>query len=240
VTRPPRVVVVQNSEGSGPGRLPDWLVEEGLEVDVVNGPDLPSAGSATRVDGMVLLGGGFMPDDDERAPHLPRERALVDEALATDVPLLGICLGAQLLSLVAGGEVTARSGETERGSCPVRLLEAARDDRLFAGLADYDELRMIQNHHDSITKLPAEAVHLATSDKCRVQAFRVGAAAWGVQFHPEASADRVTTWNATKLAAEGLKLSDLIDQAIADAEANTVQARALFAAFAGVVHEANC
>ena len=66
----------------------------------------------------MLLGGGFMPDDDERAPFLPRERALVGEAVAAGVPVLGICLGAQLLAHVAGGEVTAKSGETERGSCP--------------------------------------------------------------------------------------------------------------------------
>jgi GMP synthase-like glutamine amidotransferase len=134
--------------------------------------------------------------------------------------------------------VTARSGETERGSCPVRLLAAAGDDPLFAGLNGYDELRMIQNHHDSITTLPPGAVHLATSDACRVQAFRVGQAAWGVQFHPEASADRLALWDESNLAAEGFDLEALRAQAMEDAEANAVQARALVAAFAGVVREA--
>ena len=239
MTGSPRVVVVQNSAGSGPGRLPEWFAEEAIDAIVVDGPDLPErlAGGAADVDGLVLLGGALMPDDDERASFLPRERALVGEALAVGVPVLGICLGAQLLALVAGGEVTADSGETERGSCSVDLLAAARDDRLFAGLICYDRLRMIQNHKDSITTLPPGAVHLATSERCRVQAFRVGAAAWGVQFHPEASAARLTEWDESKLAAAGFDRAALLARATADAPVNTEQARALVGAFAGVVRE---
>jgi GMP synthase-like glutamine amidotransferase len=204
-----RVVVVQHTAGSGPGRLPEWLAENGIDADVVDAPNLPEhlAGDEA-IDGLVLLGGGLMPDDDERYPFLPRERALLGEAVAAGVPVLGICLGAQMLALVAGGEVTAKSGETERGSCRVDLLAAADDDSLFAGLTGYDGLHMRQNHHDSITGLPPDAVHLATSERCRVQAFRVDATAWGVQFHPEASGS--------------------------DAE----QARALIGAFASVVRGA--
>jgi GMP synthase (glutamine-hydrolysing) len=240
MTDRPRVVIVQNSPGSGPGRLPEWLTEDGIDAVVVAGSDLPEylAGGAAAVDGLVLLGGGLLPDDDERAPFLPRERALVGEAMTTGVPMLGICLGAQLLAHVAGGEVTAKSGETERGSCPIELLPAAGDDPLFAGLTGYDELRMIQNHQDSITTLPPGAVHLATSGVCRVQAFRVGAAAWGVQFHPEAAATRVADWDESKLAADGFVRAELLAQAEADAPINTEQARALVGAFADVVRGA--
>ncbi|MGH9136261.1 MAG: type 1 glutamine amidotransferase [Acidimicrobiales bacterium] len=240
MTARPRVVVVQNSERSGPGRLSGWLVEEGIDAVVVTGPDLPEhlSGETAAVDGLVLLGGGLMPDDDERAPFLPRERAIVGAALTAGMPVLGICLGAQLLALVAGGTVTAKSGETERGSCPVDLLPAAADDPLFAGLAGYGELRMIQNHQDSITALPPGAVHLGTSGACRVQAFRVGTAAWGVQFHPEAAATGVADWDESKLAAEGYDRAALLAQAEADAPTTTVQARALVGAFAGVVRTA--
>ena len=237
---PPRVVIVQNSPGSGPGRLPDWLAEDGIDAVVVAGADLPRqlAGGAEVVDGLVLLGGSFMPDDDERAPFLLRERELVDEAMTEGIPVFGICLGAQLLAHVAGGEVTANSGETERGSCPIELLPAAGDDPLFAGLTGYDELRMIQNHVDSITTLPPGAVHLAMSAACRVQAFRVGAAAWGIQFHPEAGAARLADWDESKLAADGYDRAALVAQAEADAHINTVQARALVSAFADVVRKA--
>lgn len=236
----PRVVLVQNSERSGPGRLTEWLAEEDIDACVMAGPDLPEdlVGGPRVVDGLVLLGGGFMPDDDEHAPFLPRERTLVAEAMAADVPVLGICLGAQLLALVAGGHVTARSGDTERGSCAIVLLAAAGDDPLFAGLTEYEELRMIENHKDSITALPPGAVHLATSEACRVQAFRVGAMAWGVQFHPEAAASRLADWDEAGLATDGFDRAALLVRAEADAPVNTAQARALVGAFAEVVRGA--
>ncbi len=238
MTGQPRVVIVQQTTSSGPGRLPEWLAADGIDAVVVDGPSLPerlSCGPA--VDGLVLLGGGLMPDDDERAPFLPRERSLVGEALTAGVPVFGICLGAQLLAHVAGGEVTAKSGETERGSCRVDLLAAAGDDSLFAGLTGYDGLRVIQNHRDSITALPPGAVLVATSEHCRVQAFRVGAAAWGVQFHPEVSAARLANWDEPKLAAEGFDRATLLARATADAPVNAEQSRALIDAFASVVRE---
>ena len=158
--------------------------------------------------------------------------------MASGVPVLGICLGAQVLAHVAGGTVTASSGETEHGSCPVALLAPAADDPLFAGLTGYEELRMIQNHRDSITTLPPGAVLLATSDTCRVQAFRVGAAAWGVQFHPEADAARLRSWSETRLAAVGIDRAELMAQAMADSTLNTDQARLLVGGFAAVVRGA--
>ena len=241
----PSVVLVQNSPASGPGRLPEWLDDAGVDAHVVQGEDLPDhlTGSAAPfdrpVDGLVLLGGGFMPDDDDHAPWMPRERRLTGEAIAAGIPVLGICLGAQLLARITGGEVTGASGETEKGSCRVSLLAAAADDPLFAGLAaltDDGRLRMIQNHKDSITTLPPGAVHLATSDACRVQAFRVGASAWGVQFHPEAAPGKIATWDEAALTSTGFDRAALLETALADEPANQRQARELVAAFARVVH----
>lgn len=241
----PSVVLVQNSSTSGPGRLPDWLGDAGVDARVVAGDDLPdhlAGGSAPPfdrpVDGLVLLGGGFMPDDDARAPWLDRERRLVGEALSAQVPVLGICLGAQVLAHVTGGEVTAASGETEKGICRVELLAAAADDQLFGDLGpltDDGRLRMIENHRDSITVLPPGAVHLATSDACVVQAFRVGEHAWGVQFHPEAAPGKIATWDEAALAENGFERAALLEAALAEEPANERQARELVAAFARVV-----
>ncbi|MVA75117.1 type 1 glutamine amidotransferase [Auraticoccus sp. F435] len=231
-------MVVQNAAGSGPGRLLDWLDEDGLTCEVVQACDgQPVPESAAGVDAVVLLGGGLLPDEDTAAPWLAAERALTADALRTGVPLLGICLGGQLLAHVAGGVVTGRSGETERGSCPVRLLEPAGDDPVFAPLAGEDRLWMIQNHRDSITTPPPAGVLLATSDACRVQAFRVGPRAWGLQFHPEVDAQRLRRWDESALAAQGLDRAEMIAAAEAVAETNTRQARQLAGAFARVVDD---
>ena len=242
----PSVVLVQNSDTSTPGRLPDWLAEEGIDAVVVQGADLPDHLDGTEppfdrpVDGLILLGGGFMPDDDARAPWLVRERQLTVEAVEAQVPVLGICLGAQLLAQVTGGEVTSASGETEKGSCPIELLAAADDDALFGALrplTDDERLRMVENHQDSITALPPGAVHLATSDACHIQAFRMGDCAWGVQFHPEAAPGKIATWDESALATNGFDRAALLAAALADEPANERQARELVAAFARVVRE---
>ncbi|MEL7976711.1 type 1 glutamine amidotransferase [Isoptericola sp. F-RaC21] len=246
--RRPTVVLVQNSPHSGPGRLPDWLEADGASAVVVQGADLveqvPSladggAAAPDGVAGLVLLGGGLLPDEDERAPWLPHERALVAEALDAGVPVLGICLGGQVLAHVTGGTVTGRSGETEKGLCPVRLLDDAADDALLGPLGQLavgGEVRMVESHVDSITGLPPQAVHLATSDACGVQAFRVGEVAWGLQFHPEAAPERIGTWDADELAALGFDRDELLAAALERAPENDTQARALAAAFAAVVH----
>ncbi len=236
MSRRPTVLLVQNSPTSGPGRLLDWFAEEGLATRVVaacDGEPLPA--TPAGVDALVLLGGGLLPDEDDTAPWLAAERELLQQAVAEEVPVLGICLGAQLLAHCTGGTVTGSSGETERGSCPVQLLAPAAEDALLAPLAAEGTLWMIQNHRDSITAAPPQALLLATSEACQVQAFRVGASAWGVQFHPEADADRLRAWDEAALAEEGLDRAALLTAARADGATNLRQSRLLVGSFARVV-----
>src|SRR5262245_51834098 len=104
----PRVLIVQNSEGGAPRRFGEWLQEAGLELDVVHpyaGGELPDGLGAHHA--LIALGGAPMPDDDVAMPWLARTRALAREALASGTPYFGICQGAQVLALVAGGEVRA-------------------------------------------------------------------------------------------------------------------------------------
>ena len=120
------VLLVQNSPTSGSGRLDGWLADAGVEPRLTPGAELPP--DLGGLAGLVLLGGGFVPDDDERHPWLAQERSLVSQALTAEVPILGICLGGQILAHVAGGSVTPQSGEGERGMCGLRMLPAAATD----------------------------------------------------------------------------------------------------------------
>ena len=231
-----RVLVVLNSPTSSMGRLEQLLPEAGIDPFLTPGSELPE--TLDDFAGVVLLGGGFMPDDDVDHPFLARERRLATEALESGLPLLGLCLGGQLLAHVAGGVVTARSGETERGMCPLTVLPAAVDDPVFGDLPGVPDepLWMIENHEDSVTTLPPSATLLVSSGECPIQAFRVGDAAWGLQFHPEARPERVATWDEAALSEQGIDRAALTAAALVHAAENEAQSRALVHAWSDVVH----
>ncbi|GAA3745303.1 type 1 glutamine amidotransferase [Streptomyces tremellae] len=229
----PMALVVQHGENGGLGRWAEWLAEGGLAPDVVaayGGAALPASLGGHRA--LIVLGGAYLPDDDARAPWLAPTRALVREALDRDVPVFGICLGGQMLAQVAGGAVRGAYGEPEFGSTPLALRPEAADDPLFAGLPPHPTA--IENHVDRITELPPGAAWLARSEHCPYQAFRVGARAWGVQFHPEAAADRIRFWSEERLGGYGADRAALHRAALRDDAASGPVWRRVAHRFAGV------
>ncbi|NDL59850.1 type 1 glutamine amidotransferase [Phytoactinopolyspora mesophila] len=232
----PRVLVVQNTPAGGPRRLGDWLRDEGLTVDVVpafDGTSVP--GTLKKHDALVVLGGGYMPDDDHRAPWLAQTRSLAVQALEQGRPMLGICLGGQLLAQVAGGQVQADAGRPEHGSTQIRLRAEARDDALFRDLPTI--VPAIEHHVDAITELPPGAVWLASTERCPYQAFRLGDTAWGVQFHPEVAPDRILEWDADRLRQHGFNQERLHQQAVADDHLAARTWREVTRRFAEVVNQ---
>lgn len=228
----PRVLIIRNHPESSLGRYAQWLTEAGLEPLVHPGEDgIPE--TLEGFDALMMLGGGLMPDDDERAPWLPTERSLVALAIEQEVPTLGICLGAQVLAMVGGGQVRANYGTIERGATEINLRPEASEDALLAGLPA--SFHAIENHRDTITVLPEGAVHLASSANCAHQAFRVGPAAWGVQFHPEASAANVARWDDEKIRADGFDPAQLRATAEAVEPESARATRAIADNFAAVV-----
>ncbi|SDM19804.1 type 1 glutamine amidotransferase [Nonomuraea jiangxiensis] len=222
------VLVVQNSKSGGPGRLGDWLAAAGLELDVVLAHDGAPLPDRLAHRGLIMLGGGYLPSEDDRAPWLRDVRRLAGQALADGVPYFGICLGGQLLAEVAGGEVTGDVGAPENGSLPVTIRPEAARDLLFRGLPRV--VPAVEHHKDAITRLPAGAVHLAETEKCPYQAFRVGERAWGVQFHPEVGPERIRGWRA-----DGFDPDEVYARAVADEPVSTPIWREVATRFAKVV-----
>nr|WP_234037439.1 type 1 glutamine amidotransferase [Leucobacter sp. L43] len=230
----PRVLVVVNSPGSGPRRLADWLADRGVDVvERLGQHGLPR--TLEGYHGLVLLGGGLMPDDYEQAPWLGDERHLTEEAIERDVPTLGICLGAQVIADVAGGEVRENFGPKERGSTVIRSTRAGRADAVLSAIGS--AAPMIENHRDMITRLPAGATLLASSDAVEHQAFRIGEHVRGVQFHPEASAANLAGWDDAALTGEGYDIGILLAAAQRDDAENTRASHALVDAFAEEILE---
>ncbi|ADD44111.1 type 1 glutamine amidotransferase [Stackebrandtia nassauensis] len=231
----PTAIVVQNGPKGGPGRVGEWLAAEGIALDVVHGYQEPVP-ERLEHDAVIVLGGGYLPDADDKAPWLAATRTLVRQALDTDTPVLGICLGGQLLAHVAGGVVEGDVGAPENGSTPVTIRPQASDDPLFGSLPP--TVPAIEHHVDAITALPPDAIWLAETDRCPYQAFRVGRSAWGTQFHPEIDPDRVRRWDPEPLREQGFDP----EQVYAGADADDEVARAIWEKvtrrFATVVHDA--
>lgn len=187
------MLVVHNSASDPVGRVGEWLTAAGIDQSVVDGVDLPD--DLTGFDGLVVLGGPMGANDDADAPWLPKVRALLREAVAGEVPTLGICLGAQLLAVANGGRVAVNPQGPELGAQLVaKRSAAAAQDPLFAALPITPDV--IQWHYDAIMALPPGAVLLAGSPGCENQAFRLGRLAWGIQFHIETVPEVVRAWAA--------------------------------------------
>jgi GMP synthase-like glutamine amidotransferase len=180
-------LVVQHVAAEGPGRLAEWLPAAGVELRQLHpyqGDALPSALDA---DALIVMGGPMGAYDDEAAPWLPATKALLADAVRRNIPTLGVCLGAQLLAVATGGRVEPGGAGPEIG---LGYVDVAVGDRLLAA----GSMPVVQWHHDAVTALPPDASLLASNARYRVQAFRVGECAWGLQFHVEAGPELVGEW----------------------------------------------
>jgi GMP synthase (glutamine-hydrolysing) len=187
------VLVVQLDASDPPARLGDWLRDAGLELDVRAldaGAELPS--DLTGHDAIVVLGGAMGALDDATTPFLPDVRALLRHAVSAEVPVLGVCLGHQLLAVANGGQIRRMPHGPEIGAQLVAKRTAAAEDPLFASLPITPDV--LQWHFDEVHVLPPGAVQLAGSPACEQQAFRLGRLAWGIQFHIETDAEIVRAW----------------------------------------------
>jgi GMP synthase (glutamine-hydrolysing) len=176
--------------GSGPGGV--------RVVRPDRGQAQPEPADLGGFSGLVVLGGAMAAWEDDVAPWLPATRALIVAAVRRGTPTLGVCLGSQLLALACGGGVERGGAGLEIGATTVRPLPAAGDDPFFVAAgapgAAGQQWPVVQYHYDAVTRLPADAELLVTGDRYRYQGFRVGAAAWGVQYHPEVSVPGFTGW----------------------------------------------
>lgn len=192
------------------GSLAGVLAEAGLDVrqfDLFE--SVPDSLPWSEAAGLVVLGGSMSANDGDRFPFLLAELDWIRAAVRQDMPVLGICLGAQLLAKVLGAAVY-RNAQPEIGWSQVELLPAAAEDRLFQGRS----LRETVFHwHGDTFDLPAGAVHLAQSPACRQQAFRYGATAYGLQFHVEMVPDLMELWLREFVAAEASEAGRAIDVA---------------------------
>jgi len=188
----PRVLAIRPDPDDPLGPVAEWLRGAGVEPVEVAGDEVP--GNLAGYAGLIVLGGYMGANDDAAHPWLARVKALLREAVADELPTLGICLGGQLLAVANGGRVERSPDGPEYGAQLVAKRSVAAQDPLFRPLPIATDV--IQWHVDAITRLPPGAIELASSPVCANQAFRLGRLAWGLQFHIETTPDLVRQWAA--------------------------------------------
>lgn len=194
------------------GDFERWFVDRlapelSLHVVDVTLEDLP--GSPKDWEGIVITGSPAMVSD--RAPWSENTATWLAAAVSADIPVLGVCYGHQLLAHALGGEVGYHPRGRETGTHQVELLDAALEDPLFRGLPRRFPAQL--THRQSVLRLPENAVLLGRNEFEAHQAFRIGSSAWGVQFHPEFSAEVMQAYleiQALDLVNEGLDAEALL------------------------------
>lgn len=187
-----RVLVVYNFDGCRLGQIGAALTEAGAGIDLVRahlGEPLPDGPGGH--DGIVVLGGVQNAMADDTSPWLPTLLDLMRGFADSGRSLLGVCLGSQLLARAYGG-ANVIGGASEFGWQNVELTPEGAADPLFAGTPA--AFPIFQWHDDTFT-LPRGATHLATGAAVANQAFLIGRAAYGVQFHFEADRPLVAEWS---------------------------------------------
>lgn len=175
-------IVLRHTQAEGLGLLANALRDLGVHnryLDVPRGDALPK--DVRSVGGVIVLGGPMGAYESDQHGFLKTETAFIEKAIEAGRPVLGVCLGAQLIAQVLGARVYP--GERrEVGWAPVELTEDGKDDPLFAGLGD--AFTVFHLHGDTY-ELPPDAVNLARSPLYEQQAFRWGDTVYGFQFHLE-------------------------------------------------------
>jgi GMP synthase (glutamine-hydrolysing) len=192
--------MVVHQEHSNPGRVGELLVERGCTLD----RRCPSLGESLPDDlapyaAAIVFGGPQSANDD----HLPGIRAELDwlegTALPADVPLLGICLGAQMIARVLGAKVGPHpDGLVEIGYHPVYPTAA--------GQGYFDGPTMFYQWHRETFEIPAGAAHLAHNDAFDAQAFRYRERVYGIEFHPEMTLAMIDRWSGSEKGSPMLSL----------------------------------
>ena len=171
--------VFEEAVGSAGHTLERWVV-----------PDGGSPAAARAYDAVMVFGGSQHPDEDERFDWLRNEEGFLQDVLGAEVPVFGVCLGAQMLARAAGASV-GRARAPEIGWHEVSLTPSGATDPVLCSLPDH--ATVFQWHHYTFS-LPPGATALAESDVC-LQAFRLdGQPAWGIQFHAEVTNEMLSAW----------------------------------------------
>jgi GMP synthase (glutamine-hydrolysing) len=187
--------------------------------------------------GLIVMGGPMAAYQADRYPFLRDEMVLIEQAVTEELPVLGVCLGAQIVATALGARVTRNPAGKEIGWYPVTLSDSALEDRLWRGVAP----TITPFHwHGDIFELPTGAVSLASSEKTPCQAFRYGKSVYALQFHIEVTPESVAAMAAEwprELEKEEISAAEMIGAAAGHIPQLELLSDAIFGRWAGPIQK---
>ena len=186
-----KALIVQNAAGEGPGIFGLIMDHKGWTMKTFHlyrGEPVPS--DWRSYDLLVVMGGPMNVYEEETYPFLTEETRVIDNALTEGFPVIGFCLGAQLMAK-ASGAIVVKGPKKEIGWYPVRLTEQGMEDPL---LKLFPNKFVVFQWHGDIFELPGSAVRLVTSSGYFNQGMRLGSVSYGFQFHFEITRDMIAEW----------------------------------------------
>lgn len=185
------IIVLQHSERGGVGRLGATLRDYGHKLRFIRPADgQPLPPDLDDVDGVISLGGPQSANDADA--WIAEEQKYLRDAADAGLPVIGICLGSQMLAKAMGGAVGRMAGGIELGWSAVSMTDPGKDDILHTGLPWH--MTTFHWHREEVTTLPPGAKLLASSAKCKVQAWMMGLRVYGFQHHPECDRRMIESW----------------------------------------------
>ncbi len=185
-----KIHYLQHAATEGPGQIGVWATERGHELSATHWYRGDAAPEPEAIDFLAIMGGGMNIYEHRNHPWLVREKEFIGQVIELGKPVLGICLGAQLVADVMGGKVF-QGPEIEIGWYPVRALPPVTQHPLFA---DFPAELTVLHWHGDTYELPPGATLLASSAACENQAFVCQGNVVGLQFHAEVRPEDVRTF----------------------------------------------
>ena len=186
-----KILIFQHVPHEILGTFDPLLKKRGVRMRYVNfSRGVVDSINLDNYDGLIVLGGPMSVNELDQYPHLKEEMYWIKKAIDQDLFVLGICLGAQLISKALGGEIT-KSPSPEIGWFDIKLNSEGKEDPLFEF---FDETQKIFQWHGDAFSIPKGAINLASSVGCPHQAFRYGKKVYGFQFHLEVNRGLIDRW----------------------------------------------
>lgn len=223
------ILIIKHIEVEGPGTIEKFFKDNLLEsriVELSKGETLPTV---DKCEAIICLGGPMSVYETDKYQFLTAEEHFLKQALDKKIPILGICLGAQLLAKVCGAEIR-KAEQEEIGWYTISLTGEGKNDPLFKGLEE--KLNVFQWHEDTFD-IPKGATLIAKGTTCKNQAIRIGEYAWGFQFHPEITEEMLKKWIDYYLV--NLDRDKLLNEYFKLKDAYNYQAKIIYSNFMNVV-----